>query len=62
VWAMVVKVHHVLGQHRREMAAVEDQDTVQQFAADSSDPSFGNRVGPRRQLHLIPTIGIVVCG
>jgi hypothetical protein len=43
------------------MAAVDDQDPVQQFAADSSNPSFGDRVGPRRQLHLIPTIGTVVC-
>ena len=42
---MVVKVRHVLGQHRGEMATVDDQDPVQQFPADSSDPSFGDRVG-----------------
>jgi hypothetical protein len=44
VRAVVVKVRRVLGQHRGEMAAVEDQDPVQQFAAEGSDPSFGNRV------------------
>jgi hypothetical protein len=62
VRAVVVKVRHVLGQHCREMPVVEDQDPVQQFTADGADPSFGDGVGPRRQLHLIPTIGTVVCG
>jgi hypothetical protein len=41
---MVVEVRHVLGQYCGEMAAVEDQHPVQQLAADSSDPSFGDRV------------------
>src|SRR5947209_17003406 len=41
---MVVKVRHVLGQRCAEMAAVDDQDPIQQLTADSSDPSFGNRV------------------
>lgn len=41
---MVVEVRHVLGQHCREMVAVDDQHPVQQFAADSSNPSFGDRV------------------
>ncbi|MDT5000435.1 MAG: hypothetical protein QOK12_2540 [Mycobacterium sp.] len=58
---MVVEVRHVLAQHCLEVAAVEDQHPVEQFAADGADPSFGDRVGPRRQLHLIPTIGTVVC-
>ena len=43
---MVVEVRHILGQHCREMAAVDDQHPVQQFAADSCDPSFGDRVRP----------------
>jgi hypothetical protein len=60
--AMVVEMGHVLGEHRFEVAAVEDQYPVEQFSADGTDPSFGDRVGPRRQLHLIPTIGIAVCG
>src|SRR5436305_14078880 len=41
---MVVKVRHVLVQHSREMAAVNDQYPVQQFPAGSSNPSFGDRV------------------
>jgi hypothetical protein len=41
---MVVEVRHVLGQHRHKMAAVDDQHPVQQFPADSSNPSFGDRV------------------
>jgi hypothetical protein len=39
-------VRHVLGQHCREMATVDDQHPVQQFAADSCDPPFGNRICP----------------
>src|SRR4051812_29239292 len=41
---MVVIVRYVLGQHCREMAAVDDQYPVEKFAADSGDPSFGDRV------------------
>jgi len=37
VRAMVVKVRHVLVQHSREMAAVNDQYPVQQFPAGSSN-------------------------
>jgi hypothetical protein len=43
---MVVEMRHVLGQHCCEMAAVGDQDPVQQFTANRSDPSFGDRVRP----------------
>jgi hypothetical protein len=52
----------VLGQCVFEVALVEDQYSVEQLAADGADPSFGDRVGPRRQLHLIPTIGIAASG
>jgi hypothetical protein len=38
------------------MAAVADQYPVQQFAAGSSDPSFGDRVVPRRPLRLIASL------
>jgi hypothetical protein len=44
VWAMVVEMRHVFGQHCRQMAAVDDQDPVQQFPVASSDPSLGDRV------------------
>jgi hypothetical protein len=56
VRAMVVEVRHVLGQHRYKMAAVDDQHPVQQFPADSSNPSFGDRVVPRRPLRLIVSL------
>jgi hypothetical protein len=46
--AMVVDVRHVLGQHAFKVTAVEDQHPVEQFAADGADPSFGDRVRPRR--------------
>jgi hypothetical protein len=67
---MVVEVRHVLGQHRRKMAAVNDQDPVQQFAADSGDPSFGDRVrlrcphlwgSKRRPAPLTRVIGVLGC-
>jgi hypothetical protein len=53
---VVVEVRHVLGQHRQKMAAVNDQHPVQQFAADGADPSFGDRVVPRRRLRLIVSL------
>jgi len=45
VWAVVVEVCHVLDQHCGEMAAVDDQDPVEQFPAGSSDRWFGDGVG-----------------
>jgi hypothetical protein len=45
---MVVEMRYVLGQHALEMAAVEDQYSVQQLAADGADPAFGDRVRPGR--------------
>jgi hypothetical protein len=41
---MVVEVRHVLGQHCRKIAAVDAQRPVQQFPANSPDPSFGDLV------------------
>ena len=40
--AMVVEVRHVVGQHRIQMAAVDDQHPVAQFLVEGSDPSFGD--------------------
>ncbi|MDT7717738.1 MAG: hypothetical protein QOH09_3730, partial [Pseudonocardiales bacterium] len=57
-----VEVRHVLGQHNLKLVPVEDQHPIQQLTADGADPSFGETVGPRRQLHLIPTIGIAASG
>jgi hypothetical protein len=52
----------VLAQHGGGVSLVDDEDAVEEFAADAADEAFGNRVGPRRQLHLIAMIGTVVCG
>jgi hypothetical protein len=41
---MVVEVRYVFGQHSLKEAPVDDQHPVQQFAADSCDPSFGDGV------------------
>jgi len=45
---MVVDVVYVLGQRVVEVAAVEDQHSVEQLAADGADPAFGDRVRPGR--------------
>jgi hypothetical protein len=39
-----VEVRHVLGQHRRKLALVEDQHPIQQLAAYGADPAFGDCV------------------
>jgi hypothetical protein len=39
---MVIEVRQVLGQHCREMPAVDDQHPVQQFTADSSGIDAGS--------------------
>jgi hypothetical protein len=41
---MVVEVCYVLGQHCLEVAAVDDQHSVEYLAAEGADPSFGDRV------------------
>ena len=53
---MVVEVRHVFGQYCREMAAVDDQYPVEQFAAEGADPAFGDRVVPRCRLRLIASL------
>ncbi|MGH4023435.1 MAG: hypothetical protein ACRDRV_02505 [Pseudonocardiaceae bacterium] len=43
---MVIEVHQVLVQHTLEVTTVDDQRSIQQFAADGADPSFSYRVRP----------------
>jgi hypothetical protein len=45
--AVVVEVRQVFSQYSLEVAAVEDQDPVQQLAAYGADLSFGDRVPSR---------------
>jgi hypothetical protein len=44
VGTVLVEMRHVLGQYVSEVAAVEDQYSVEQLAADGANPSFGDRV------------------
>jgi hypothetical protein len=48
VWAMEVVMVGVLGQHRPQLPAGEDQHPVQQLPPDDAHPLLGIGVGPRR--------------
>jgi hypothetical protein len=48
VRTMFVEVPFVVGQHRGRMPLVDDQDPVQQLAAQAADEPFGDRVRARR--------------
>jgi hypothetical protein len=60
--AVAVVVLDIDGEDVVELPVVDDQDSVQQFAAEAADPPFGDRVGPRRRLHPISTVGAGGCG
>jgi hypothetical protein len=59
---VLIMVSFVLAQDPPQMALVPDEGAVQEFAAASSDPAFGDRVGARRQQHTVRVIGTDVCG
>ena len=46
MWAVVVVVPLVLPKHGRGVALVDDQEAVEEFAADRADEAFGDRVRP----------------
>jgi hypothetical protein len=48
VGAVLVEMRRVLGQDVFKMAPVEDQNSVQQLAADGANPSLSDRVGSGR--------------
>jgi hypothetical protein len=62
VRASTVVVPDVLREHCTQVPLTDDQNMVGEFGSDRTHEPFGVAVGPRRQLHLIPTIGTVVCG
>jgi hypothetical protein len=41
---------------------IQDEGAVKEFGPASADPAFHDRVGPRRQLHRMKTIGTDACG
>jgi hypothetical protein len=47
VWPVVVVVLGVMGQHGCGMPLVDDQEAVEEFAADRPDKAFGGRIRPR---------------
>ena len=47
-----------LAEHGCRVSLVDDQDAVEEFAADGADEAFGDGVVPSRQLLLIPMVGI----
>jgi hypothetical protein len=55
-------VPNVFPEHDTQVLLVEDQQPVGALFADAANEPFGVAVGPRRQLHLIPTIGIAASG
>jgi len=57
-----VVVPNIFREHDTQVPLIEDQHAVGEFGSDSAHEPFGETVGPRRQLHLIPTIGIAVSG
>src|SRR3954453_5475180 len=48
MWPMAVVVVRVLAENGGGMPPVDDQDSVEEFAADGADEAFGDRVGPGR--------------
>src|SRR5437868_5442323 len=52
-----VVVPRILRQHPAQMVLVDDQQPVQELAAQGTDDSLADRVAPHRQLHLIRVIG-----
>ena len=45
VWPVLVVVRDVVADEAFELAVVPDDGSVEELAADRSDPSFGERIG-----------------
>jgi hypothetical protein len=57
-----VVVQQVFGQHLAQVVFVDDQQPVEELAAQGADDPFADGVAPHRQLHPIRRIGIVASG
>jgi hypothetical protein len=62
MWPSTVVVANVFREHHTQVSLTEDQRAVGEFGSAGAHEPFGETVGPRRQLHLIPTIGIAASG
>jgi hypothetical protein len=59
---VLIVVDLVRAQDPPQMGLVPDEGAVQELAAASADPAFGDAVGRRRRLHPIQMIGTSVSG
>jgi hypothetical protein len=59
---MLVVVGRVLGQNLLEMAATEDEDSVEALSTGRANKTLGDRVRQSRQLHLMETVRPEVSG
>ena len=57
-----VVVRKVLRQHLAQVVLIDDQQPVEDLAAQGTDDPFADRVGRHRQLHPIQMIGTGVSG
>jgi len=57
-----VVVLHVHGQDPLQVAWPGEQDPVQALGPDGADPPLGERIGQRRRLHLVESIGVIGIG
>jgi hypothetical protein len=55
-------VTNIFREQYPQVPLIADQHPAGEFGSDGTDEPFGEAVGPRRQLHLIPTIGIAASG
>src|SRR5258706_15430891 len=62
MWTVPVEMALVVEQHPAGVLLVVDQHPVGALGCDATHESFGERVGPRSQLHPIRTIGTDVSG
>jgi hypothetical protein len=62
VRSVAVVMGQVLAEYQDQVALIEDQDPVQQLAAEGPDDTLADGVAPHRQLHLIRVIGTDVSG
>jgi hypothetical protein len=53
VWPGCVVVLKVLGQYLAQMVLTDDQQPVEELAAQCTDDPFADGIGQRRQLHPI---------
>jgi hypothetical protein len=59
---VAVVMPHVLAEHPGKVAFADDQDPVQQFAAEGPVDALADGVGRRRRLHPIRMISTGVSG